>query len=226
MNPTISVITPTIDGPKELSVLINDFKNQTFKNFEHIIIYDGQPPQDVSKYMANMPSWVKFGYVIKDKLSHSNAKGTRARNEGLKRATGTFVCFADCGFDRYKDTYLEALLSGAAEDAISVVQIGAFENRLFKNGDPTKFRLIPEIGIYEFPVRCHIDTINCLFPKKLIECWSDEQDHDYVFIKKICDKYHPRINFKGGLYASKDGAFVGNIKDWVSIPPFYRDNTI
>jgi len=45
--PMISVITPASRGVKELSQLLRDFRNQTYKDFEHIIVYDGEPSEEI-----------------------------------------------------------------------------------------------------------------------------------------------------------------------------------
>jgi glycosyltransferase involved in cell wall biosynthesis len=224
-NPRISVITPASRGVKTLTYLINDFKNQTFKDFEHIIVWDGTVPDDVRIFMKKHEKDynLRFTRVDKDRGNMGIAPGTKPRNHGVTLSRGTYVVFCDDD-DRYRDTYLETLISHTRENTIAVVQMSCQESRMFKNGSPENIVLVPEIDLPRFPVICHVGT-PCFLVKRewaVAEPWRSEPEHDFRFIKRICDKFHPTIQIVGGMQVDVDGLVIKNLKDWVSIPPFYR----
>ena len=102
--PSVSIITPSHRGVKELQNIINDFRNQTFKDLEHLIIYDGTPPDEVKQFMEKDHGYtIRFFSIEKDMGNMSIAPGTKPRNYGLKKAKGDHVIFCDDD-DRYRDT--------------------------------------------------------------------------------------------------------------------------
>jgi glycosyltransferase involved in cell wall biosynthesis len=221
----ISVITPASRGVDHLSHLIRDFKNQTFKNFEHLIIYDGIPPDSVRDFMKihEKDYNIRFIAIEKDSGNMTIAPGTRPRNHGATIAEGEYVCFCDDD-DRCKSTYLEAFATELHGDMINVVQMSCQLSRTYKDGDPTRIHLIPEIGLPIFPMCGHISTTCFIVPRKwaLADPWRNEPEHDYRFIKRICEKYNPMVRIIPGMVIDTDGLVLKNMTDWVSMPPFYR----
>ena len=55
------------------------------------------------------------------------------------------------------------------------------------------------------------------------EPWQHEPEHDFRFIKRIVEKFQPQIRIVGGMQVDVDGLVIRGMKDFVSIPPFYRD---
>lgn len=89
-NPTISIITPVYNVSKYLDRCIESIINQTFDNFELILIDDGSTDDSGKK----CDDW-----AIKDsriKVIHQrNAGAGAARNTGLENATGKYIGFVD-----------------------------------------------------------------------------------------------------------------------------------
>jgi len=222
----ISVITPASRGIDHLSHLLRDFKNQTFKGFEHVIVWDGIVPEDVQIFMKGHEHDynIKFTFIEKDVGDMKIAPGTRPRNHGVTVASGEYVCFCDDD-DRYKDTYIESLLMNLQANMINVVQMSCQESRQVRGGDPTRIRAIPEVGIPVFPVCCHVGTPCFIVPRAwaLEDPWRHEPEHDYRFIKRICEKHNPMIRIIPGIQVDVDGLMIQNMHDWVTLPPFYRD---
>lgn len=224
--PVVSVITPASRGVKELSNLFRDFYNQTAKNLmEHIVVYDGTVPDDVQQLADKYKKLynLKFTSVSKDLGDMLRSPGTKPRNYGLSLAKGSYVIFADDD-DRYKDIFVETHLNGIQENMISVVQMSCSEARIFRNGNPKRIVLVPEVGLPYFPIICHVGTPCCMFPRKwaLEDPWRYEPEHDFRFIKRIVEKHKPLIHLKNGMVVDVDGLVTKNIKDWVSKPPFFR----
>lgn len=223
----ISVITPASRGVKELSQLLRDFRNQTLRksDFEHIIVYDGIVPIDVKKFMEEHKNDynIRFMSIKKDNGNMGIAPGTRPRNFGVSQAKGEFCVFFDDD-DRAADRYLESLYLGISNNMVSVIQMSCQESRMFKNGDPNRIRLVPETGLPYFPIVCHMGTPCFCLPTTwaLAEPWQHEPEHDFRFIKRIVEKYHPQIRFQGGCQVDVDGLMLRGLRDWVSKPPFFR----
>jgi glycosyltransferase involved in cell wall biosynthesis len=221
----VSVITPVSRGVKYLTRLLRDFKNQTFKDFEHIFVYDGRPPEDVLIFMdAHKNDYnLKFVWIDKDMGDMKRSPGTNPRNHGITIAKGEYCYFFDDD-DRAKDTLMETLVSGLIENSISVVQMSCQESRIYRNGDPHRIILVPEVGLSVFPMICHVGTPCFALPLKwaIEDPWRHEPEHDFRFIKRIVEKHQPQVYIRYGMLVDVDDLVLQGMTDWVSIPPFYR----
>ena len=224
-SPIISVITPASRGADTYRTLLRDFRNQTFKSFEHIVIYDGDPPEEVSELMDEQGGdHTVFCHIEKDQGNMSIAPGTKPRNYGITMARGQYLVFCDDD-DRYKDQFLEKLITGIQPGLINIVQMSCQESRMYKNGNPDRIKLIPEIGLPYFPIICHVGTPCFIVPKEwaVEEPWREEPEHDFRFIKRICERFKPQIRIIGGMQVDVDGLVLKGMKDWVSLPPYFRE---
>jgi len=217
----ISVITAA-SRLNHLNQLLRDMRNQTVQDMEHLIVWDGNIPDEARTLVASAGYNAKLFYS-KGKRDPT-APGTAPRNYGIQRATAPFICFADDD-DRYADVWLERLLRGCSDTSIGVVQMNCPEYKI--NGKHTsRFRLIPEVDLKAFPVPCHIGTPCFAVPRQMAvdNPWQSESDHlhDFHFIQRICEKYKPVIHLEPGWSVDVDGAQVGRIRDWVSKPPYWR----
>jgi glycosyltransferase involved in cell wall biosynthesis len=90
MLPKISVIIPVYNVESYLHRCINSILNQTFQDFEIILINDGS--NDKSGQICD-------DYAQKDKrikvIHKKNARVSAARNDGIKMAKGKYVSFID-----------------------------------------------------------------------------------------------------------------------------------
>ena len=89
-SPYISIIVPVYNVEKYLERCLNSIKNQTFSDWECILIDDGSP--DNSGKICD-------DYAARDKrimVKHQKNGGvSKARNIGLGSATGEYVTFLD-----------------------------------------------------------------------------------------------------------------------------------
>ena len=101
--PIISVIVPVYKVEPYLRECIDSILNQTFKDFELILVDDGSPD--------NCPV-ICDEYAKKDSrvvvIHKENGGVSSARNEGLNSAKGEFISFVD-GDDYLEKEYLETL---------------------------------------------------------------------------------------------------------------------
>ena len=114
----ISVIIPIFNSEKYLDKCLLSVKNQTFTDFEVIMIDDGSTDgsAEICRKFTNEDS--RFKYFYKE-----NGGASSARNRGLKEATGEYIAFIDS--DDYIDIdYFESLSVPLNEKKWDMVQSG------------------------------------------------------------------------------------------------------
>ena len=100
--PLISVIIPVYNGEKTIRETIESVLDQTFQDFEVIIINDGSQDKTL-EVINNIPdSRLKV-------FSYPNAGLSASRNRGLSRAGGEYIAFLDAD-DLWTEDKLEAQL--------------------------------------------------------------------------------------------------------------------
>ena len=104
MKPIISVIVPVYNVQDYVSRCIKSILEQSFKNFEVILVNDGSTDNSlkICQEYENKDKRVKL-------LSQPNQGLSAARNTGLEIADGYFICFVDSD-DFIEKDYLKLLL--------------------------------------------------------------------------------------------------------------------
>lgn len=98
---TVSIIVPIYNSEKYLPQCIESILNQTYKNFELILVNDGSTDNSLS---------ICESYAQKDEkieilnLQHNGV--SNARNNGISKAKGEFICFVDSDDKIEKDFLL------------------------------------------------------------------------------------------------------------------------
>nr|WP_315199033.1 glycosyltransferase family A protein [uncultured Flavobacterium sp.] len=87
-NPLVSVIVPTYKRTNYLKLTLESILNQTFKDFEIIVVDDGTP-NDENLFLCQTFDKVKY---IKIENSGGPAK---PRNIGIREAKGKYIAFVD-----------------------------------------------------------------------------------------------------------------------------------
>ncbi len=106
MSELVSVIIPTYNREKFLSYALESVKNQTYKNWELIIVDDGSTDntEEICRSFAKtVEQPVKYIY-------QENQGVAGARNTGLKSAKGEFIAFLDSD-DRWYPWHLKKCLN-------------------------------------------------------------------------------------------------------------------
>jgi glycosyltransferase involved in cell wall biosynthesis len=96
-----SIIIPTYNREKLIGRAIKSVLNQSFKDFEIIVIDDGS--EDRTEHVVNSFKDERIKYIYQE-----NAERSVARNNGIKHAKGEWVCFLDSD-DIYLLDHLEKL---------------------------------------------------------------------------------------------------------------------
>ena len=117
--PQISLIVPVYNAEQYLSRCIDSILNQSFKDFELILVNDGS--KDNSLEICNQYSGSDARVII---VSQENGGASSARNHGIEVAKGDFICFVDAD-DYVTSSYLEQLVRPALQkDRIDLVLQG------------------------------------------------------------------------------------------------------
>ena len=98
--PLISVVIPVYNGEKTIKETIESILNQTFSDFELIIINDGAQDSTLEIVSTIQDPRVKV-------FSYPNAGLSASRNRGIKLATGEYIALIDAD-DLWRPDKLEA----------------------------------------------------------------------------------------------------------------------
>ena len=122
--PSISVIIPTYGFPQFLHKTIQSVLNQTFQDFEIIIVDDNDPETESRRETENVLSFFSDKRIHYLKHPH-NLNGAVARNTGLAKATGKYIAFLDSD-DEYMPKRLEKCFNvmECADDSVAGVYTG------------------------------------------------------------------------------------------------------
>jgi len=124
----ISVIIPTYNRADLLPKTLDSVKNQTFKDYEILVIDDGSEDKTENVITKNYPS------VHYEKITHSGLPA--AKNQGIKLAKGEFITFIDSD-DLWEPNFLKELylpLSSVTNYSFSYCNSCLFnENGIFRD---------------------------------------------------------------------------------------------
>ena len=102
--PFFTIILPTYNRANFLPSAINSMVEQTFTDWELIIIDDGSTDNTADVVKNFSDHRIKYYY-------QKNSERSAARNNGLKHSTGTYICFLDSD-DYYLPSRLHNLYEG------------------------------------------------------------------------------------------------------------------
>ena len=85
----ISIITSTFDRPKLLKRCIESVQNQSYQDYEHIIVQDGKDPKTKKVVESYNDPKIRY-FEIEHFGNHS-----RPKNFGTKQAKGEYLAYLD-----------------------------------------------------------------------------------------------------------------------------------
>jgi glycosyltransferase involved in cell wall biosynthesis len=126
MDPLVSVVVPSYNVEKYLGECVESVLNQTYSNWEMIIVNDGS--QDNTLECAQK-------YADEDQritvINQKNGGVSAARNAGLFAAKGKYIVFLD-GDDYWRPEFLAKLTEAIERSGKKIAYCGY--NRLYSNG--------------------------------------------------------------------------------------------
>lgn len=92
----LSIVIPVYNGEKYLKETLESIRKSSYEDFEVILIDDGSRDRslDICRRFCKIDS--RFQYIKQE-----NKGIAEARNEGMMKAKGNFICFCD------QDDYVE-----------------------------------------------------------------------------------------------------------------------
>lgn len=115
-NAKISVVIPVYNVEQYVRDCIYCLKKQTYANFEAILIDDGST--DASGQILDAEAADDERFIV---IHKENGGAAEARNYGLDKCSGEYICFVDSD-DLFANDYLEILLKAALENQCDIVQ--------------------------------------------------------------------------------------------------------
>lgn len=182
-----SIIMPVYNGEKYITTSINNILNQTFCNFELILVNDGSNDNTLIK----LSSFINLDNI--KIVSYDENKGVSfARNIGVENSEGEFLLFLDSDdFLEYNClNKLNIILESEDFDLISYGFIKTFKNRVINYSnikyDNVKFT--------------NLDFLENYFTRKIPQCMCS-----FICKKKIITQNN--ILFSEDIYFAEDQEF-------------------
>lgn len=113
----VSIIMPVYNAERTVEKSIHSVLDQTYTNYELIVIDDGSTDKTnmiCQKFTQND----KITYILK-----GNEGVSKARNIGIEKATGDYICFIDSD-DQYEKEYLQTMIDEIIKTKSDLVVCG------------------------------------------------------------------------------------------------------
>ena len=117
MNPIVSIIMPCHNGAATIADAIRSVQNQTFSDWELIVVDDSSSDNSVSVVQQFAEKDTRVRLLRTEKSSRLPAT---PRNEGIEAAVGRYIAFLDCD-DEWLPTKLAQQLPLFATRTVAVV---------------------------------------------------------------------------------------------------------
>ena len=114
MNELISIIVPIYNVEKYLRQCLDSILNQTYQNFECLLINDGSPDNSADICREYVEKDSRFRYFEKE-----NGGVSSARNLGIEHSKGQYITFIDSD-DWVDSDYLEVLYKSLTDEKADV----------------------------------------------------------------------------------------------------------
>lgn len=184
MNELVSIIMPSYNTGKFIQETINSVKNQTYNNWELIIVDDGSTDNTDEVVRAIKDDRIKY---IKNKV---NKGAAISRNIALREAKGRWIAFLDSD-DLWKEDKLEKQIKFMEDNNYyfsytNYIEID--ENSNFNGKKITGPKKITRIGMFNY---CWPGCLTVMYDSKrigLIQIEDIKKNNDYAMWLKACKK--------------------------------------
>ena len=110
----ISIIVPVYNSEKYLDECLKSIQKQSYRNFEVICVDDGSTDNSANIVNEYIKTDTRFQL-----FTQSNSGVSAARNLGLSKVSGEFICFVDSD-DIIDNLFLENLINLAKDGSFAV----------------------------------------------------------------------------------------------------------
>ncbi|MCR5637396.1 MAG: glycosyltransferase family 2 protein [Lachnospiraceae bacterium] len=180
--PLVSVVVPVFNVEKYVKKCIDSILNQTYTNFEVIIIDDGSPDASgkIADALSKNDNRIKVIHIVNSGVSF-------ARNVGIENSRGDYITFVDAD-DYLANDYLEYMVglvySTKAELCIS---LNCYTKKNEKQVDTDNIRIMDNIE----------STSLLLSPRIIVGCWNKLYNRKFLIENNIMFK--PELFYGEGL---------------------------
>lgn len=221
----VSIITPCYNNSKFISETIESVINQTYKNWEMIIVDDGSSDhlESVVRHFQTKDNRIKYIY-------QDNAGCAAARNNGIRHANGRYIALLDSDdlwYPNFLESQLDFMKQNKAVCVFSSYELIDTDSRPFGRITYAK----PTISEKDMKIRNQIGCLTGLYDTKLYgKKYLDEN------LKSIRDDYaywYDIVALQGKAYGNPavlakyrvfDNSTTGNKKKLIPIQyKFYRN---
>ena len=182
---TVTVIMPVYNKAQYINESIQSVLNQTFQNFELLIVNDGSTDDSEKTIQRLMVQDQRIKYYKQE-----NKGVAEARNVGVTMAKGEYIAFLDAD-DIYKETFVEKMIEAIKDKNIAIC------NYDFKSDDKlrkTKWKCKEGDILVDYLYNKCVPNMNCWLIKRAFilkydlqfptdNSWGEDQS---FFIKVLC----------------------------------------
>lgn len=158
----VSIIIPVYNSEKYLVPCIESVLNQTFTNFELLLIDDGSSDQSAE---------IGRHYQEKDKrvrlIQQKNGGASAARNRGLEEAQGGYIMFVDS--DDYIEPVLLELAYNAIQESRADLYISGFIEEYFEQEEIVSRKIYAAKENKEYTIKKFLEDVGDDFPDSYIQ---------------------------------------------------------
>lgn len=170
-NVKVSIVLATYRRDKELIRALNSLITLNYKNFE-VILVDDNDDEEWNKKVCNIldefkenNSTIDISYIA----NHPNKGSAKARNEGIKKSTGEYICFLDDD-----DIYLPArinnqlfpMIENDADYSITDLALYDEHDKLVEKRNRTYITETSKDHLLKYHFLYHMTGTDCLMFKK------------------------------------------------------------
>ena len=200
-----SIIIPTYNREKLIGRAIKSVLNQSFEDFEIIVVDDGS--KDRTEDVVNSFKDERIKYIYQE-----NAERSVARNKGIKNASGQWICFLDSDdyfdSDRLRNIYLFSIKVNT--DCILTGHKKYWE----KNNKITKYDAAEFYNdiVFEYCQRakpiatCEVIAKKSVFENNLFDERFNVWEDTHLFYRILSNYRYCRLNCHSYVQVLNDGS--------------------
>lgn len=201
-NPTLTVVVPVFNGEKYLKEAVESILNQTFSDFELIIINDGSTDKSIEIINDYTDTRIRL-------IDNKNNFGiAHSRNLGLEHAKGEFLTWTDCDdinnlarFEEQINFLKNNIEFGAC--GTWLIRFGSIKTKVFRayrNSELVKATLLFKPSMPNATVMLRLASIR-QFKLQYNEGLPIAEDYDFILRCSMC---FPLTNIPKVLYKYRD----------------------
>lgn len=158
MKPLVSIVTPIYNAEKYIEECVKSVKNQSYSNFEMILVDDYSKDQSVAKIKKLILNDTRFTLVAFEQ----NQGAASARNRAIELAKGKYIAFLDSD-DLWHSNKLEKQIQFMEENKVAF-SFSSYEV-INEEGDHLSNFIIPkkELNYNDLLKTCSIGCLTAIY---------------------------------------------------------------